>query len=392
MKRRKVLFIQLSQIRLLAKKFAIVILFLSAFVMMLINKTDTVIIEKTSSMATDVVSPLIDVLVVPARTLAGVFDYFRDLSKIYDDNRKLRAENNRLQIVSDKARALEIENKLLAKLLNYTPPPNAKFVTARVIAEEGDAFSHSIIAYTGRDSGVEKGQVVMSDNGVIGRVDKPGKMYSKIILITDINSKIPVMVERTRVRGILSGDNTTVPKMIFIPLSAKLTVGDRIITPQQIAQALGRVPTPEEMKMLLAPKKKKGEKGKVGIDMMSLLRDDGKEFGTWDALHQEGISIKQILEAGKKIFRRDAKRPPVKDSKILEEVKSAQQKAADENKAALRRQIEEHKRQELENRRSKKLELEQEVRREAAGKEERREEKAERPIDVRILSRGGNER
>ena len=67
-------------------------------------------------MATDVVSPLIDVLVVPARTLAGVFDYFRDLSKIYDDNRKLRAENNRLQIVSDKARALEIENKLLAKL------------------------------------------------------------------------------------------------------------------------------------------------------------------------------------------------------------------------------------------------------------------------------------
>lgn len=230
MKRRKVLFIQLSQIRLLAKKFAIVILFLSAFVMMLINKTDTVIIEKTSSMATDVVSPLIDVLVVPARTLAGVFDYFRDLSKIYDDNRKLRAENNRLQIVSDKARALEIENKLLAKLLNYTPPPNAKFVTARVIAEEGVAFSHSIIAYTGRDSGVKKGQVVMSDNGVIGRVDKPGKMYSKIILITDINSKIPVMVERTRVRGILSGDNTTVPKMIFIPLSAKLTVGDRIIT------------------------------------------------------------------------------------------------------------------------------------------------------------------
>lgn len=172
----------------------------------------------------------------------------------------------------------------------------------------------------------------------------------------------------------------------------ELDLNECIITPQQIAQALGRVPTPEEMKMLLAPKKKKGEKGKVGIDMMSLLRDDGKEFGTWDALHQEGISIKQILEAGKKIFRRDAKRPPVKDSKILEEVKSAQQKAADENKAALRRQIEEHKRQELENRRSKKLELEQEVRREAAGKEERREEKAERPIDVRILSRGGNER
>lgn len=230
MKRRKVLFIHLSQIRLLAKKFAIVILFLSAFVMMLVNKTDTVIIEKTSSMATDVISPMIDVLVVPARALAGVFDYFRDLSKIYDNNRKLRAENSRLLSVSDRARALEIENRLLSKLLNYAPPPEAKSITARVIAEEGDAFSHSIIAYTGSNKGVKKGQVVMSDNGVIGRVDKPGKRYSKIILITDINSRIPVMVERTRVRGILAGDNTTIPKMIFIPLSAQLTVGDRIIT------------------------------------------------------------------------------------------------------------------------------------------------------------------
>ena len=230
MKRRKVLFIQFSQLRLLAKKFAIVILFLSAFVLMLINKTDTVIIEKTSSVATDVVSPLVDVLVAPARVMAGVFDYFRDLGHIYSDNQKLRAENKRLQIISEKSRALEIENKLLSKLLNYTPPPKAKFITARVIAEEGDAFSHSIIAYTGGEGNVKKGQVVMSDNGVIGRVDKPGKMYAKIILITDINSKIPVMVERTRVRGILSGDNTSVPKMIFIPLSAKLSVGDRIIT------------------------------------------------------------------------------------------------------------------------------------------------------------------
>lgn len=230
MKRRKVLFIHFSQIRLLAKKFAIVILFLSAFVMMLVNKTDTVILEKTSSMATDVVSPMIDVLVIPARGIAGIYDYFKDLSKIHDENKRLRDENNNLLMISDKARALEIENKLLSNLLNYTPPPEAQYVTARVIAEEGDAFAHSIIAYTGKSKNIKKGQVVMSNSGVIGRVDKVGQMYSKIILITDINSKIPVIVERTRVRGILSGDNTNVPKMIFIPLSAELTTGDRIVT------------------------------------------------------------------------------------------------------------------------------------------------------------------
>lgn len=229
MKRRKSLFIHLSQIRLLAKKFAIVLLFLSAFVLMLINKTDTVIIDKTSSVATDIVSPIMDVLVIPAKTLANVYDYFKELQKIRDDNRSLQEENRQLLQLRDRARALDIENRLLAGLLNYTPPPESTFVTARVIAEEGDAFSHSLIAYTGNFP-VKKGQVAVSDKGVVGRVDKVGNMYSKILLVTDINSKIPVMVERTRVRGILSGDNSPLPRMVFIPLSAELTVGDRVVT------------------------------------------------------------------------------------------------------------------------------------------------------------------
>ena len=229
MKRRRSLFLHISHIRLLAKKFALVILFLTAFVLMLINKTDTVIIDKTSSVATDVVSPLIDVLVIPAKMIAKGYDYFRDLKQIHQDNIRLREENRRLNMLYDKFRSLEIENKLLADLLNYVTPPKADFVTARVIAEEGDAFSHSMIAYTGGEE-VEKGQVALSDKGVVGRVDKVGRNYVKIILITDINSKIPVMVEKTRVRGILSGDNTTMPKLIFIPLDAGVNIGDRIVT------------------------------------------------------------------------------------------------------------------------------------------------------------------
>ena len=73
---------QLSQIRLLIKKFALVILFLVAFIMMLVNKTDTVLIDKTSSVATDVISPVIDVLIIPARLVANVYDYFKGMSKI----------------------------------------------------------------------------------------------------------------------------------------------------------------------------------------------------------------------------------------------------------------------------------------------------------------------
>ena len=229
MKRRRSLFIHLSYIRILAKKFAIVILVISAFAMMLLNKTESLIIEKTSSMATDMISPMVDFLVVPARLVAGVYDYFGELKEVYKDNQNMKEENKKLLNMYDRMKVLEVENKLLANLLNYVAPPEAKFVTARIIAEEGDAFSHSMIAYTG-DENVKKGQIALSDKGVVGRVDKVGKRYVKIILITDINSKIPVMVEKSRVRGILSGDNSTMPKLIFIPLDATVNVGDRIVT------------------------------------------------------------------------------------------------------------------------------------------------------------------
>lgn len=230
MKYRRSLFVHLSHIRILAKKFAIVLLFISAFAFMLLNKTDTFLVEKTSSVATDIVSPLIDVLVIPARSIASAYDYFRELKQIHQDNRQLRDENKKLLALYDAMRVLEVENRLLSGLLNYTPPPEAKFLTARIIAEEGDAFSHSVIVYTGAHQGVKKGQVALGERGVIGRVDKVGNLYSKVILITDINSKIPVVVERTRVRGILSGDNTITPKLVFLPLSAEVNVGDRIVT------------------------------------------------------------------------------------------------------------------------------------------------------------------
>ncbi len=229
MKRRRSLFIHLSHIRLLAQKFALVILFLSAFVLMLVNKTDTILIEKTSSVATDVVTPMIDVLVIPAKILAQVYDYFHDLKQVREDNLKLKEENRQLNLLYERARALEIENKLLSGLLNFVVPPEAEYVTARVVAEEGDAFSHSLIAYIGNKD-VTRGQIAISDKGVVGRVDKVSNVYAKILLITDINSRIPVMVEKTRVRGIVAGDNTMFPKLVFTPLGAELNVGDRVVT------------------------------------------------------------------------------------------------------------------------------------------------------------------
>ncbi|MBQ8465446.1 MAG: rod shape-determining protein MreC [Alphaproteobacteria bacterium] len=230
MKRRKVLFVHLSHIRLMVKKFAIALLFLIAFIMMLFNKTDALLIDKTSSFATDIFSPVVELLAIPAKMVSGTLNYFYDFKDIRAENKKLREENRELVIKSSRVASLEVENHLLAKLLNYVPPKGVEYVTAKVVAEEGNAFSRALIVYTAGNDAIKKGQIVLSDKGVVGRVEKVGSVYSKILMITDINSKVPVVIERTRTRAILSGNNTSNPKLIFTPLESEIAVGDKIVT------------------------------------------------------------------------------------------------------------------------------------------------------------------
>lgn len=229
MKRRRSLFLHLNQLKLLAKKFALVILFLAALILMLLNKNQSLVLERATGSATGAAAMVVEVLVVPAKILAKGYDYLVELKQIKKDNRVLREENKKLRVLQDKYKALEVENRLLSELLNYVPLPKAGFVSARVVAEESNAFAHAMLAYV-EDNNVSKGDIVVANSGVVGRVDKVADEYAKIILITDINSKIPVMIEKTRVRGILAGDNTLMPKLVFVPLDAEINVGDRVVT------------------------------------------------------------------------------------------------------------------------------------------------------------------
>lgn len=229
-RKHRVIFLHFSHLRRTVKKFAIVLLFVVVFAFMLLNKTDNALIEKTSTTAGEIIAPLTEIFVLPASLTLDGYDYLRSLRKIDEENQQLRAENRRLIMANAKNRALEIENRILSEMLNYVAPPEADFVTAKVVAEEGTAFAHSLTVYIGGGRKVSKGQVVISDKGVIGRVEEAGVRYAKIALINNINSRISVMIEESRIRGMMVGQNDVWPELVFLPLDAKINVGDKVIT------------------------------------------------------------------------------------------------------------------------------------------------------------------
>lgn len=230
MKRRRILFIRLSQFKIFIRKVLIAIVFVSALAFMMLSKADTVVLDKTTGTVSAILSPIIKIMQLPGEFVYAGYEKVRDIAKVYSDNKKLKKENLDILKLKNQIRTLEAENKLLSDMLNYTPPSEANFITAKVVAEEGDGFSHSLIVYIGENHNVYKGQVVLGKDSVVGRIDYVSGSYAGVLLITDIGSKIPVIIERNRERGILSGDNTLTPKLLFTTLDADIKNGDMIVT------------------------------------------------------------------------------------------------------------------------------------------------------------------
>ncbi len=158
-----------------------------------------------------------------------------------------------------------------------------------------------------------------------------------------------------------------------------LDLSECVITPQQIAQALGRVPNKEELAKILAPKKKKQASYNDSMDFTELFLGNGKEFGVLDFQKDKGISIDALLSAGKKVFGK-SERPEIKDEKALEKAKSKEELQAKSHNEELRRIIEERKKKELENRKAMKESLEQE--------KQKSEESRDKIIITRDVGRG----
>ena len=220
----------LHQIKAKLKRVALVMLVLAAFGLMLLGKADTVLVEKAQVLFNDISSPVLALLSKPAEAASRFMQNIHELVSIRQENARLREENRELTLVKLDTEQLRKENAYLADLLNYIPPPQAVSITSRVIADTGNSFAQSLIAFVGSKQKVIKGNVVLTGDGLVGRIASVGSNAARILLITDINSRVPVKIEPLDTPAILSGDNTEYPQLISLPGNAKISVGDKVVT------------------------------------------------------------------------------------------------------------------------------------------------------------------
>ena len=231
MKRQKVLFLKENYVLRVLKSFMVAGLFAIALLLILVHKIDLGIVSGVSNGIFYITAPLIRLVSLPADALSYGYKKTAAIANVYRENERLRQENEELFLLKDKMKALKAENKILKKLLHHIDLPQTQSYTARVIAENGDAFANSLIIYLGKEApNIKRGYAVVNNRGLIGRIDIVSGNYARVTLLTDINSKIPVVSQKSRDRGILTGNNTNELSLIFTPLLAELHKGDLLVT------------------------------------------------------------------------------------------------------------------------------------------------------------------
>jgi rod shape-determining protein MreC len=217
-------------IRNLLQRFAYLGLILAAFGLMMLGKAETVIVEEVRARINDAFAPILEAIAEPAGTVRSYLDEGRQFLAIHEENQRLMQENQRLLKWQTVARKVEEENVVLRDLLNFKVGPEASYVAARVISDDGGTFSESMLVYAGNREGVKNGQAVVTGEGLVGRIAGVAHRSARVLLLTDLNSRIPVMIENSRARGILAGRNEEKPILTKLPPGTIVSPGDRIVT------------------------------------------------------------------------------------------------------------------------------------------------------------------
>ncbi len=174
--------------------------------------------------------PVAGVLAAPPRWGRIVSEYVGNYLFAASENHRLRQEVAELKQWRDLAIALQDTNRRYQAVLGLKTDPPIPMVTGRVVLDTRGPFANTRLANVGGEKGVKVGNPVMSDRGLVGRVVGVSDGASRVLLLTDVASRTPVLVARTDARAILLGDGGSNPRLGYLRGQDPVHEGDRVLT------------------------------------------------------------------------------------------------------------------------------------------------------------------
>ena len=187
------------------QRFSLFVLLFSSIFLIVLGKFNFTAINYLKITINEVVYRTSFVASIPEKYITYSYRAIEEHIKLYKDYNFQKEELEKLKSEKYEVKFLEAENKRLKKVLNDINY-SSELVIAKVIIDKQSPFLRSIIINKGSKNNIKKGMSVLSDSYLIGKVVEVNYMTSRVLLLSDLNSKIPVTIEPGSIQSILSGD------------------------------------------------------------------------------------------------------------------------------------------------------------------------------------------
>jgi len=174
--------------------------------------------------------PNVTFLTSPIKSVGRMVTDMTSYTNVYKQNKRLQLELNEMKKWREAALQLEQKNAKLRALNNLKLSPSLLWITGEIIADSGSPFNSSVLINLGTDDGVLDGAAVADGLGLVGRISGVEKKLSRVILLSDVKSFVPAMIEPNNQEAIVRGNNSSVPSIDFIRGTSKIQPGSRIYT------------------------------------------------------------------------------------------------------------------------------------------------------------------
>ena len=207
-----------------------VILLLGLFGLFVLWRIDSPRVEKFRALVIDTFVPSFEWMLRPMTSVVKLAKDYQSYEKLLEQNKELRRELQQMKSWKEAALQLEQENARLLDLNQLRVDSKLTHVSGIVVADSGSPFRQSVLLNIGSRDGIQDGWAAMDGLGLVGRISGVGSSTSRVILLTDNASQIPVIIQPSGQRAILMGDNSYAPPVEFIENVDLVRPGDRIVT------------------------------------------------------------------------------------------------------------------------------------------------------------------
>ena len=212
------------------QKFSLFVLIILSILLIYIETIEAKPLDYLRSSIKDIIYRGALVASAPSKGFGSLAASVKNHINLYSNYNQLKEENDKLKNDISKSDFLELENIQLRKLIEEQVTSSSNLLSARVMLDKQSLYLNSFIINIGSNKGVKKGFAVLDGDNFIGRIVDVNFFSSRVLLISDLNSKIPVLVEPLAYHAILSGHGKSKPTLEYLPKKHNVQNGDKVYT------------------------------------------------------------------------------------------------------------------------------------------------------------------